>query len=218
MTTTADTTTATDTTATASPGERFARAFAEDPEKAEVRFEYTITDSFQPGKDRPRLTARNLFKKQRVTSETVRSWFETRPDAPHASGGLRESAYRFEAATYEPFVAPDKPVSPEVTNCGVADATAEQRWTQSTSESNSIEVSAEVGAGRISITVPSDVTIELHTKLGMGVVQLDGRDVSEGFRQDDDRTLMPIDEGGDGGTIVLDLEVGFGQIEINRTN
>ncbi|SFM63449.1 hypothetical protein SAMN04487980_1003311 [Streptomyces sp. cf124] len=99
-TNTSATTAATGTTATVSPGERFARAFAEDPEKAEVRFEYTVTDSFQPGKDRPRLTARNLFKKQRVTSETVRSWFETRPDAPHASGGLRESAYRFEAATY----------------------------------------------------------------------------------------------------------------------
>lgn len=93
MTTTASTT-------TASPGEQFARAFAEDPDKAEVRFDYTITDSFQPGKDRPRLTARNLFKKQRVTTETVRSWFETRPPVPGASGGLRESAYRFEAATY----------------------------------------------------------------------------------------------------------------------
>ncbi|MDX3523611.1 family 3 encapsulin nanocompartment shell protein [Streptomyces scabiei] len=105
-TTTADTAPPTGTGTIASPGEQFARAFAEDPEKAEVRFDHTITDSFQPGKDRPRLTARNLFKKQRVTSDTVRSWFETRPNAraapntPHASGVLRESAYRFEAATY----------------------------------------------------------------------------------------------------------------------
>ncbi|HTH06978.1 MAG TPA: PspC domain-containing protein [Ilumatobacteraceae bacterium] len=81
-----------------------------------------------------------------------------------------------------------------------------------------VEVSAEVGAGRISITVPSDATLELHTHLGMGVVQLDGRDISEGFRQDDNRTVNPIDEGGDGGTIVLDLDVGFGQIEVVRSN
>ena len=81
-----------------------------------------------------------------------------------------------------------------------------------------VEVSAEVGAGRISITVPTDATLELHTQLGMGVVQLDGRDISEGFRQDDNRTVNPIDEGTDGFTIVLDLEVGFGQIEIVRSN
>jgi len=70
---------------------------------------------------------------------------------------------RFEATTYEPFVAPDKPVSPEVTNCGVADATAEQRWTQSTSESNSIEVSASVEAGLSKIFSASVSTTFGHT-------------------------------------------------------
>jgi hypothetical protein len=70
---------------------------------------------------------------------------------------------RFEAATYEPFVAADKPVSPEVVNCGVADATAEQRWTQSTSESNSIEVSASVEAGLSKIFSASVSTTFGHT-------------------------------------------------------
>jgi hypothetical protein len=82
-----------------------------------------------------------------------------------------------------------------------------------------LHVSAEVGAGRLHITVPADATLELHTDLGMGVVQLDDRDISEGMRQDDDRTVLPITDSPDGThTIVLDLEMGMGQIEIDRSN
>ncbi|MFR9676048.1 family 3 encapsulin nanocompartment shell protein [Streptomyces sp. TR02-1] len=84
------------------PGEEFARAFAENPEKAEVRFDYTLTDTFRPGKERHRLTARNLFRKQPADSDVVRSWHETRPDPEHAdtASGLREDAFRFSLAEY----------------------------------------------------------------------------------------------------------------------
>jgi hypothetical protein len=85
-----------------SPGEQFARAFREDPVKAEVAFDWTITDSFKPGKERHRLTARNLFRKQRVTTEPVRTWFETRPPGEQApqEARLREDAFRFYLADY----------------------------------------------------------------------------------------------------------------------
>lgn len=93
------------------PGELFARAYREEPGKAEVRFAYTLTDAFQPGKDRPRLTARNLFKKRRVTEDTQYGWLETRAaaadesdrsgDGPGAAGaGMREESFRFAAAAH----------------------------------------------------------------------------------------------------------------------
>lgn len=86
---------------TLSPGERFARAYLEDPEKAEVWFDYTLSDAFQPVEDRPRLTTRNLFKKQRVAEDTVHGWFETRPYEPRsAAADLRETAFRFDLAEY----------------------------------------------------------------------------------------------------------------------
>ncbi|MGW4497788.1 family 3 encapsulin nanocompartment shell protein [Micromonospora sp. NPDC004336] len=89
---------------TLSPGELFARAYADDPAGAEVRFDYTITDAFQPTKERPRVTVRNLFRKRSVGMDPVRFWCEGRPDAGeaaavHESGLRREAAFRFGTAT-----------------------------------------------------------------------------------------------------------------------
>lgn len=83
-----------------SPGEQFARAYAEHGDRAEVRFGFTITDAFQPTKERPRVTVRNLFKKRSVDADAVRIWCEARPDvtaadAVHESGLRREAAFRF---------------------------------------------------------------------------------------------------------------------------
>ncbi|AXK31922.1 phage major capsid protein [Streptomyces armeniacus] len=100
--TAAGTGTTTGTGTVPTQGERFAAAFREDPEKAEVHFDFTLTDAFQAGKDRPRLTARNLFKKRLAEGDTVHGWSETRP--PGSSGlpasGLREDAYRFGTAAH----------------------------------------------------------------------------------------------------------------------
>lgn len=91
-----------------SPGARFAEAFAADPEKAEVHFGFTLTDAFQPGRERRRLTARDLFRKQPVDpgAPNVRSWHETRPDPARAdrtepASGLREDAYEFSLGDHE---------------------------------------------------------------------------------------------------------------------
>src|SRR5262249_5461023 len=59
-----------------SPGEEFARAYAKDPARAEVRFDYTITEAFQPTQDRPRVTVRNLLRVRPVDEDTVRFWSE----------------------------------------------------------------------------------------------------------------------------------------------
>jgi hypothetical protein len=85
-----------------SPGEEFARAFLEDPEKAEVHFGFTVTDAFKPGKERHRLTARHLFRKQRAGSGAVRTWFETRPpgEPVAAEGRLREDSFVFSPADH----------------------------------------------------------------------------------------------------------------------
>lgn len=84
------------------PGEEFAHAFAAHQEKAEVHFDFTLTDAFQPGRERRRLTARNLFRKHPVDTDAVRSWHETRPEDAHAAtaSGLREDAFRFGLAEY----------------------------------------------------------------------------------------------------------------------
>lgn len=54
---------------------------------------------------------------------------------------------RFEPATYQGFTGNLQQVSGVDSNCGAADVSREVGWSQSTSESNSIEVSAEVEAG-----------------------------------------------------------------------
>jgi hypothetical protein len=83
-----------------SPGQAFARAFAADPERAEVRFDYTITEAHEPTKDRPRLTVRNLLKARPVGEDLARFWTETPPDAADTGAVLdadvrREAAFRF---------------------------------------------------------------------------------------------------------------------------
>ncbi|MGY0235376.1 family 3 encapsulin nanocompartment shell protein [Longispora urticae] len=81
------------------PGQAFARAFAKDGDRAEVAFDFTITDAFQPTKDRPRVTVRNLFRKRPAPDGPVRFWTESRPTAAeaarvHESGLRREAAFR----------------------------------------------------------------------------------------------------------------------------
>lgn len=86
-----------DAAADLSPGERFARAFAADPAAAQVRFDFTITDAFQPTKERPRVTVRNLFRKRPVGMDPVRFWCENRPPAAEAAA-VHEAELRREAA------------------------------------------------------------------------------------------------------------------------
>jgi hypothetical protein len=70
---------------------------------------------------------------------------------------------RFEPASYDGFTGNLVQVSGVDTNCGAADITREVRWQQSTTESNSIEVSASVEAGLSKIFSASVSTTFGHT-------------------------------------------------------
>jgi hypothetical protein len=70
---------------------------------------------------------------------------------------------RFEPATYDGFTGNLVQVSGVDSNCGSADVTREVRWQQSTTESNTIEVSASVEAGISKIFSASVSTTFGHT-------------------------------------------------------
>ncbi|MGQ0825980.1 MAG: PspC domain-containing protein [Actinomycetota bacterium] len=72
-------------------------------------------------------------------------------------------------------------------------------------------VEASVGMGELQVQLPDDVSVRVDAHSGAGVVKLFGRE-AEGWDVDDDRVVT---EPG-GATLVLDLEVGFGGIEVVR--
>jgi hypothetical protein len=79
-----------------SPGQRFAQDYVKNGASARVEFDFTITDAFQPTKERPRVTVRNLFKKRLVEGEVFRTWRESRSPAD-AAAGVTEGVLRREA-------------------------------------------------------------------------------------------------------------------------
>ncbi|WP_338056565.1 PspC domain-containing protein [Streptomyces torulosus] len=82
-----------------------------------------------------------------------------------------------------------------------------------------LSTSVEVGAGKVKVVVPSDVTVRLDVQVGFGDIQLPGEgkeDVDVAPDKSDRLTLSPAEGSGSGGTITLDLEVGLGQAEVAR--
>jgi phage shock protein PspC (stress-responsive transcriptional regulator) len=77
-----------------------------------------------------------------------------------------------------------------------------------------VQVSAEVGVGRLHVIVPAGATLVLVNDVGAGQVVIGDREVFAGVRQDDRRTIAAI--GAPTGTIELDLRVGIGEIDIDR--
>ena len=79
-----------------------------------------------------------------------------------------------------------------------------------------VPVVASIAAGSLSVLVPEGATIVVDTRIGVGQLLLPGEDRRErrdGAGVDEDVTL-PGDEGA--GTLVLDLEVGVGEVEVDR--
>ncbi|MFJ7047471.1 PspC domain-containing protein [Streptomyces sp. NPDC101112] len=82
-----------------------------------------------------------------------------------------------------------------------------------------LSTSVEVGAGKVKVVVPPDVTVRLDVQVGFGDIQLPGEgkeDVDVAPDKSDRLTLSPAEGSGSGGTITLDLEVGLGQAEVAR--
>ncbi|QYX77963.1 PspC domain-containing protein [Streptomyces akebiae] len=83
----------------------------------------------------------------------------------------------------------------------------------------SLTTSVEVGAGKVKVVVPPDVTVRLDVEVGLGDIQLPGddkEDVDVAPDKSDRLTLAPEKGSGSGGTLVIDLEVGLGQAEVAR--
>jgi hypothetical protein len=82
------------------PGAAFARALAADGERAEVSFDYTITDAHKPDRPKPRLSVRSVLKRQPVTTDVTRFWREGRTSEQQAATVTdarlrREATFRF---------------------------------------------------------------------------------------------------------------------------
>ncbi|ARF74711.1 hypothetical protein B7C62_22590 [Kitasatospora albolonga] len=77
----------------------------------------------------------------------------------------------------------------------------------------------EIGAGRVVVVVPEDVTVKVRAKMGLGEVRLDeGQREQLRIRSDEtiERTLAPPEGAGPSGTVELDVQVGLGQVEVSR--
>ncbi|MCX4988987.1 MULTISPECIES: PspC domain-containing protein [unclassified Streptomyces] len=82
-----------------------------------------------------------------------------------------------------------------------------------------VTTDAEVGAGRLKVIVPKDVTVRLSIDVGVGDIQLPGdneKDVDVEPGKHKQVTLPPATGGKNGGTLDLDLQVGVGQAEVAR--
>ncbi|MFJ3303446.1 PspC domain-containing protein [Streptomyces sp. NPDC086549] len=82
-----------------------------------------------------------------------------------------------------------------------------------------LETRAEVGAGRMRVIVPPDVTVRMSIDVGVGDIQLPGedkQDVDVAPGKHKDVTLSPRTGGGTAGTLDIDLQVGVGQAEVSR--
>ncbi|MDT0450689.1 PspC domain-containing protein [Streptomyces hesseae] len=80
-------------------------------------------------------------------------------------------------------------------------------------------VSAEVGAGKLQVVLPQDVTAELNIQVGLGDIQLPGEgpqdvDVQPGGHRR--TTLSPGAGHPSHGTLRLELKAGIGQVEVIR--
>lgn len=83
----------------------------------------------------------------------------------------------------------------------------------------SVRTHVEVGAGRVAVVVPKNVTVRLRAEAGLGDIQLPGenqQDIDISPARDRTVTLAPQHGSKPGGTVDLHLEVGLGQVEVTR--
>ncbi|MFG3504592.1 PspC domain-containing protein [Streptomyces sp. NPDC047821] len=78
---------------------------------------------------------------------------------------------------------------------------------------------AEVGAGRLHVVVPENVTVKVHARVGLGDLRLPSEpaeDIDVAPDRDVTRTIAPPRGVSPAGTLDLTLEVGLGQVEVSR--
>lgn len=77
-----------------------------------------------------------------------------------------------------------------------------------------LEVVASIGAGSLHVLVPDDVDTRVLTRIGVGELVAPGAGLDRGGPSVDEELSFDGREGG--GTLVLDLEVGLGEVEVTR--
>ncbi|MFE7122528.1 hypothetical protein ACFU99_44615, partial [Streptomyces sp. NPDC057654] len=78
---------------------------------------------------------------------------------------------------------------------------------------------AEVGAGKLRVAVPDDITVKANVDIGVGDVQLPGEtsdDIDVKPDQHREMTLKPVNGKPSRGTLEISLKVGLGQAEVIR--
>ncbi|WP_419997287.1 PspC domain-containing protein [Streptomyces boninensis] len=81
------------------------------------------------------------------------------------------------------------------------------------------DIRAEVGAGRLHVIVPDDMEVAMRADVGVGDLQLPldpDKNIEVRPDQNEKLTIHPRDGGKPRGTLTLDLEVGVGQLEVDR--
>ncbi|WP_326699385.1 PspC domain-containing protein [Streptomyces sp. NBC_01754] len=86
-------------------------------------------------------------------------------------------------------------------------------------EGDTLRTHVEVGAGVARVVVPNGVTVQVDAEAGLGDIRLftaahDGVRLATGLHTR--RTFGPLEDSKPAGTVVLDLEVGVGQVEVTR--
>ncbi|MEU4208489.1 PspC domain-containing protein [Streptomyces sp. NPDC026206] len=82
-----------------------------------------------------------------------------------------------------------------------------------------LALSAEVGAGRLRVVLPQDVTARLDIEVGVGDVQLPGEqreDIDIRAGQHKQLSLAPASGHSSRGTVEIKLKAGIGQVEVER--
>ena len=88
-------------------------------------------------------------------------------------------------------------------------------------EDQTVRTRAEVGAGKLAVTVPRDARLKLSIRTGLGDIRLPGeRSDDIDIEPDRERSVTLDPKGGAGaarGTLVLRLSIGLGNVEVTRS-
>ncbi|MFJ8664655.1 PspC domain-containing protein [Streptomyces sp. NPDC093600] len=82
-----------------------------------------------------------------------------------------------------------------------------------------VGTTVEVGAGKLEVVVPENVTVKVRAQVGLGDLRLPQQppgDIDIAPDRDETRTLTPPEGTAPAGTLDLSLEVGLGQVEVTR--
>ena len=79
-----------------------------------------------------------------------------------------------------------------------------------------LTVDAEIGYGQVRVIVPADTEVRILSDINAGHIMINGDETAAGFRRDDVTTVPARTTTGSHHTIVLDVGVGGGEVEVTQ--